>query len=101
MSGSRFRAVRKRPFQEVPRGRNDETWSTSKARTDEQSNQENKRRFHGSLKEWTTDHRVGQQLGLALSTRGSRAGKMQRLSVNSDSNLHSDLTDISIKTNIY
>ena len=32
VSGSRLRAVRKRPFQEVPRGRNDETWSTSKAR---------------------------------------------------------------------
>ncbi len=32
VSGSRLRAVRKRSFQKVPRGRNDETWSTSKAR---------------------------------------------------------------------
>ena len=37
-----------------------------KRATHEQSSQENKRQFHGYLKEWTTDHKVGQQLGPPL-----------------------------------
>ena len=66
-------------MQRVPGGRNEETKSTSKAATDEQSNQENKRQFHGSLKEWTTGHRVCQKLGLARSTRDFRAVKIQQV----------------------
>ena len=49
--------------------------------TDEQSNHENKRQFHGYLKDWTTDHGVGQQLGLARSTPGFRTVMMQGASV--------------------
>ena len=82
MGGSRFRAVPEAAVREVPRGRNDQPGARQGA-ADEQSNQENKHQIHGSLKEWTTDHELASNWACPLSTRGSRAGKMQRLSVQS------------------